>query len=198
MKHSWYAGVLFAALLTSAALMNACGDSGGSTTDPSPNQGTTTPTTFNIQVSAANEVPTVNNAESVVTGNATITLRTTKDAAGTVTAATADFSANLSGFPGSSTLTMAHIHRAAAGVQGGIVVDTGLTTQSAGTSTITRNGVTVPPDIAQAILNDASGFYFNIHSAMNAPGVARGQLTGSSAPPGGSSGGSSGGSADGY
>lgn len=183
----------------SAGLLNACGGSSGSTTTPSgSNAGsTTTSTTFSIQLSAANEVPLVTNAEAGVTGTATITLRTTKDGTGTVTAATADFQATLAGLPASSTLTMAHIHRGRAGAQGGIVVDTGLGTQSAGTNSLTRSGIPVPADIAQALLSDAAGFYFNVHSALNAPGVARGQLSGSSAP-GAGSGGSAGGAADGY
>ena len=39
-----------------------------------------------------------------------------RDGGGTVTSATADFQVTLTGFPGSSTLTMAHIHRGGAGV----------------------------------------------------------------------------------
>ncbi|MGE0449473.1 MAG: CHRD domain-containing protein [Vicinamibacterales bacterium] len=195
-----YAALLFAVMLIAAALTNACSGTSGSTTNPSPNDSgaNSTPTSFSVAISAANEVPGISNAESGVAGTATITLHAVKDGAGNVTSATADFQVNVSGLPASSTLTMAHIHRGGAGTTGGIVVDTGLSTQSPGVGSFTRSGISVSPDIAQGILNDASAFYFNVHSAMNAGGVARAQLAGSSSSGGGASSGSSGGSSDGY
>ena len=43
-------------------------------------------------------------------GTATITLNLTRDAAGTITSATADFQVTVSGFPANSTFVGAHIH----------------------------------------------------------------------------------------
>ena len=54
---------------------SACGSSSTSPTTP-------TNPTFTATLSPANEVPPITNAESTASGNATITLVTTKDAAG--------------------------------------------------------------------------------------------------------------------
>jgi len=35
----------------------------------------------------------------------------------------------------------------------------------------------VPADKAAAILNDPTGFYFNVHTALNPNGAIRGQLS---------------------
>src|SRR3982750_1987743 len=91
-----------------------------SSTSPSP----PTNPTFTAQLSPANEVPPVTNGESVVTGNASITLVTTKDAGGNVTAANATFVVNLTGFPAGSTVNIAHIHEGATTCVCPVVVNT--------------------------------------------------------------------------
>jgi hypothetical protein len=45
-----------------------------------------------------------------------------------------------------------------------------------GSGSISATNQPVTPEIAQAILNNPAGFYFNVHSAVNGGGVARGQL----------------------
>jgi hypothetical protein len=40
----------------------------------------------------------------------------------------------------------------------------------------------VTADIAQGIVNAPGNYYFNVHSAMNPPGVLRSQLDGSGVP----------------
>ena len=131
-------------------------------------------------LSPFNEVPVVTNAERSGSGLAQITLRVTRNAANVITAATADFEVSLTAFPAGTTLTGAHIHTGAAGTAGGIVVDSGLTAGQVvltnGSASFTRNGVVVTPTVAQNILNNPAGFYFNVHSTTNAPGMARGQL----------------------
>ena len=133
-----------------------------------------------MQLSAANETPPVTNAESSVTGTATISFHLTKDSSGNVTAATADFQLNAAGFPAGSQLTMAHIHLGGAGTPGSILVDTGLAsgsvTMAGGSASFSRTGVNVSPDIAQAMTTSPGNYYFNIHTALNPNGVARGQL----------------------
>jgi hypothetical protein len=136
--------------------------------------------TFTQALSATNEVPLSTGAETAGSGNATITLTYTQDASGNVTSASANFQVTLSGFPASTVFTMAHIHQAAVGVSGAIVVNTGLASGSValtnGAGGFTINNINVPSDIAQSMLSGASGFYFNVHTQVNASGVVRGQL----------------------
>lgn len=160
--------------LAAGLLVSACSKS---TTSPTP---TAAPPKFTATLSAANEVPAVTNADAAATGTATITLNVTKDAAGNVTAATADFSVTLAGFPANTTLTGAHIHTGAAGATGGVLVNTGLTNGeivlATGTGGINKSGITVDPAVAQAIINGPSGYYFNVHTTLNSGGAIRAQL----------------------
>ncbi len=121
------------------------------------------------------------NADATGSGTVTITMHNTKDAAGNITAATADFTVTLSGFPAGTTLTGAHIHPGAAGVAGGVIwnlrLAAGEIVLANGCGTFTKLAVT-PADIAtaQAVLNNPAGFYFNVHTTVNTGGAARGQL----------------------
>jgi hypothetical protein len=149
-----------------------------SSTSPS-----TTPTkpTFTAALSAANEVPPITGVEAGGTGNATITFDLTKDAAGNVTAASCTFVVNLSGFPPNTPINIAHIHEGAAGVAGAVRVATTLTAATAvilttGSGSFTSTQPTVDPALAQTIINNPAGYYFNAHSTLNGGGVVRGQL----------------------
>jgi hypothetical protein len=136
--------------------------------------------TFTATLSPANEVPPITNAESVGRGDATITFDATRDAAGNITAATATFVANFSGFPNGTPINIAHIHPGAAGVNGSVLVSTTLASGevvlATGSGSFTKTAITVTPEVAQAILNNPAGYYFNVHSTLNPGGVARGQL----------------------
>jgi hypothetical protein len=149
-----------------------------SSTTPTP----TTPTnpTFTATLSPANEVPPITNAESTVSGNASITLITVKDAAGNITSATATFVVNLTGFPAGSTVNIAHIHEGGTTCVCPVVVNTSLApgdvTIVNGIASFTKAGIPVMADVAQRILNNPAGFYFNVHTALNGGGVARGVL----------------------
>lgn len=145
----------------------------------------TSPTTaaaprFTAVLLPANEVPAVVNADANGSGTVSVTLNTTKDAAGNITAANADFVVTLTGFPANTTLTGAHIHQAPAGTNGSIVVSTGLTNGEVvlanGTGGFNKTGIAVDPALAQTIINTPSGFYFNVHTTLNGGGAARGQL----------------------
>jgi hypothetical protein len=132
-------------------------------------------------MSPANEVPAVTNADSTGTGSVAITMHVTKDGAGNITAATADFSVTLSGFPAGTSLTGAHIHPGAAGTNGGVIWSTGLNpgevTLPNGSGSFTKTGVAVSdPAIAQGILNAPANYYFNVHTTLNTGGAARTQL----------------------
>lgn len=137
--------------------------------------------TFTFGLTSANEVPPVSNSEAGASGTVTIRLNITRDAAGAITAATVDFQCSLSGFPATTNITAAHIHEAPAGSNAGVRVNTGLASGEValvgGSGTFTKNAVNVT-DVAiiQRILDNPSGFYFNVHSTANGGGVVRGQL----------------------
>ena len=99
-----------------SVLAIGCGSS--SPSSPSP-----TNPTFTADLRPANENPPITGAEASGSGTVTVTIVTTKDSAGNVTAATATFVVNLSGFPAGTPINAAHIHPGAAGVNGGVVVD---------------------------------------------------------------------------
>jgi hypothetical protein len=92
-----------------------------------------------------------------------------------------DVSVTAVGFPNGTALTRAHIHPGGAGTNGGVFVNVGLADGEvrfpSGGGSFTKTGITVTVDQANAILANPSGFYLNIHTALNPDGVARGQLT---------------------
>lgn len=158
------------------ALAAGCSDS----PPTGPSDGTRTTTTFTVPLSPANEVPPIANADASASGTATILLTVTRDASGNITSATADFQIAVAGFPAGTTVTKAHIHNAPAGRNGGIFVDTTLTSGELaitnGSGSITKNRINVPADGAAAILDNPAGHYFNVHTALNPDGAIRGQL----------------------
>jgi hypothetical protein len=153
-----------------------CGSSSSSTTAPTASANPV----FTASLLAANEVPPVTNAESTVVGAATITFITTKDSAGNITAATATFAVTLSGFPAGSSVNIAHIHEGAATCVCPVVVSTtlaaGQVTVANGLASFTRDGIPVDAALAQRIVTTPGNFYFNVHTALNGSGVARGVL----------------------
>jgi hypothetical protein len=157
-----------------AFVASACtSDSPSSPSEPKP--------TFSAELRASNENPPITDAEATGGGNATVTFDLTRNAAGIVTAASATFVVNLSGFPPGTPIRIAHIHTGAAGVNGAIVVDTGLTpgdnlTLSNGSGSLTKTNPSADVSIVQSIINNPSAFYFNAHSVLHPGGVVRGQL----------------------
>jgi hypothetical protein len=138
---------------------------------------------FSANLLPANEVApnNVTNAESSGSGAGTITFRVTRDASGNITAATADWLANLTGFPPNTTVTVAHIHRGVSGVSGGIVVNPNITgfTMAQGSGQLVQNNVTLTASevtVLNEIVATPANFYYNVHSQLNPSGVARGQL----------------------
>jgi len=158
--------------LTIAVATVGCGDD---STTPS-----SVPPKFTAALSPANEVPPITNAEASGSGTAAITFNLSKDAAGNITAATADFAVTLTGFPAGTTLTAAHIHPGAAGVNGSPLVNLNLTPGATiltnGSGSFNVNGITMSATDAQTIMNTPANFYFNVHSTVNGGGFTRGQL----------------------
>ena len=153
----------------------------GCSKNSSPTAPTAVDPRFVATLLPANEVPAVSNADSTGSGTVLITMHLTKDSAGNITAATADFVVTLTGFPTPTTLTGAHIHSANFGVNGSIIWSTTIANGEIvlpnGSVSFTKTA-TLPNDvaIAQAIINNPAGFYFNVHSTINTGGCARGQL----------------------
>jgi hypothetical protein len=130
-----------------------------------------------VPLSSANESPAITNADAGSTGTATIALTVTKDDAGTVTSATANFQISVRGFPPGTTVTDAHIHNGAAGSNAGVYVNTALASGEMaignGSGSITKNGINVPADRAAAILSNPAGHYFNVQRRSIQPGDTR-------------------------
>jgi hypothetical protein len=71
----------------------------------------------------------------------------------------------------------AHIHKGAAGANGGIVID--LKPTFTGTSPrVSKKCVTAKASVVSAIKRNPAGYYANVHTSKNPGGAARGQLTG--------------------
>jgi hypothetical protein len=181
------------ALALGAALtLSACGGAAQPSPTPAP---TTAPTvaattaaptpatklTFSADLKTENEVPPIANDEKAASGKATVTFDLTRDASGKITAAKASIDATFTAFPATALITIGHIHNAAAGANGGVVVpwktdaDNPLTL-TAGATTFKKADVTVAPDLAEKIIDKPSDFYVNFHSKLNPGGVVRGQL----------------------
>ena len=158
-------------LATLGLLVAGC----GSSTTPS-----TVNPTFTTTLLPANEIPAVTGAEASGSGSVTIKFNTTKDASGNISSATADFAVTLTGYPASTSVIAAHIHSAAAGSIGGIVVSTqtvpGDVVLTNGAGSFTKTGIAVTGSLAQAITDNPGSYYFNVHSVENKGGFSRGQL----------------------
>jgi len=167
--------------VSSFALVMSLVGVAGCTNSDSPSAPSGNPSqTYTATLRPSEEVPAVAGAESAGTGTATITLNVSRDSYGNVTSATAAFAVTLNGFPGGTPINMAHIHQAASGQSGNVVVNTtlapGEVTLTNGAGSFNKSGIAVPADIASQLMNNPSGFYFNVHSTLNPSGVARGQL----------------------
>lgn len=159
-----------------ALTLGACGKDNTTPTQPTPQPNPE----FQATLLPINEVPAISNAEASGSGTVKITFNVTRDSAGTITGGTADFAITATGFPSTTTMTISHIHPGAAGVSGGIFVSTGQApgqvTLTNGAGSWTKTGATINVDQINQIIANPGGFYFNIHTAANPSGVARGQL----------------------
>lgn len=163
-------------LLVLGCVVTGCGG-GDKPTAPSP----ASSVMFTAPLLPSNEVPPVTDGEAGGSGSATLTFNLTKDASGAITAATMDATVTVSGFPAGTALTASHIHPGASGANGGVFVSLGLAAGevsfATGSGSFTKRGLSLTVDQANAIIANPAAFYLNIHTAANAGGVARGQLT---------------------
>jgi len=164
---------VFGGFAAAVVLVVACG---GPAAAPSP---TPTPTAspsptpanvFKATLSPANEVPPITSAEATCAGDATVTFTST----------TAKFDVIIRGCPSTTAINIGHIHEGAAGANGGVVINTGLTagelTLSGGGATFSKTA-TADAALISRIMANPAGFYVNFHSTMHGGGVIRGQLT---------------------
>lgn len=172
---------LLACFATAAITLAACGGTATApTASPTPVRTTAAPATaaptptataatFKADLKASNQNPPIADAEATCAGTATITF----------TGTSTKFDVIVSGCPATTQLNIAHIHDGATGVNGPVLIDTGLKagdlTLSAGGVTFTRTVNADAANVAKVTANPA-GFYFNIHSTLHGGGVIRGQL----------------------
>lgn len=166
---------LLVLVLAATAATAACSKDSSPSSPSSP-----TNPTFTADLRPANEVPPVTGAESGGSGLMTITFNVTRDAANNITSASVTFVGNFTGFPPGTTLTGAHIHPGAAGTNGSVAISTAISqgeiVLTNGGGSLSKTVASVDATLAQSIVNNPAGYYFNIHTAANPGGVARGQL----------------------
>lgn len=137
---------------------------------------------FTAQLLASNEVPPVTNADLNAFGQVIVTVDTITNSF------SFEWSVNNLG---ASTVILSHIHEGAAGVNGPVRVDSGLSPANPvplvnGGAVFSRSGIIPSSDaagIVSRLLANPSNFYFNIHSNLNPGGVVRGQLVRQATPP---------------
>jgi uncharacterized protein (TIGR03437 family) len=142
-----------------------------------------------VAMSTANEVPPVTNVNASGTG--TITVNPVRNpTTGAVTGGTVTFTVAFD-FPGSVTITGLHIHEAAAGVNGVIVIDTRITASNPVVSASGKGTINIsvpitfltPIGVLQRLLQNPAGFYVNLHTSVNPGGAIRAQLATLAGPP---------------
>ena len=180
---------LLAGLSAGVLVLGACGPAAVAPTASPTVAATPTPTpaptpqlkfVFTADLKTSNEVPAIANAEASCSGKGTFTLTTTKDASGTITAANALFETDITGCPAGTAINIGHIHKAAAGTNGSVVINSGLAagelTLTAGAGKITKTQPTVEAALAADVIANPANYYMNWHSTLNPGGVIRGQL----------------------
>jgi hypothetical protein len=181
--------LLLAGLTAGVLVLSACGPAATAPTASPTVRATPTPTptptpqtkfVFTADLKPSNEVPPITTPEASCSGKGTFTLNTTKDASGTITAASAVFETDVTGCPASTEINIGHIHKAAAGANGDVIVNSGLVkgelTLTAGAGKINKTQSTVLPAVAADIIANPAGYYMNWHSTLAPGGILRGQL----------------------
>jgi hypothetical protein len=132
-------------------------------------------TVFDLSLEAKQEVPRIKGLRADADGH--LTLDVTRDSAGAITSGEVVFYVNYD-FPGSVTITGLHVHQAKKGVNGPIVVDSGVAsfTDEDGDGNVTAVVSGVSPATLQAILAMPRGYYVNLHTSVYPAGALRDQL----------------------
>lgn len=165
--------------LVAALTLAACGG-GASQASPTPQRTTAAPTAapvakvvFTADLKSSEENPAIAGPEASCSGSATVTLDKTANSG--------VFEVELKGCPATTEPTGMHVHRGAKGVNGGVVVNSGLVAGewklTGGAGKITKTIATIDPAVLSEIVATPAAFYLNVHSKANGGGVVRAQLT---------------------
>jgi len=136
---------------------------------------------FRPVMSTAFEVPPINlDAE----GAALIEVQVTRDQSGAITSGTVTFDVDYR-FPSPVTITGLHIHNGSLGVNGPIVIDTGISAPATTITNATRGNIFRVVEVntsagitaLNGLFSDPTQFYVNMHTTVNPGGVIRGQLS---------------------
>jgi hypothetical protein len=135
---------------------------------------------FRAVLLPSNEVPPIDIAAS---GAATVWLHVVRDATGQVVGGSADFDVTYA-FPGAVTFTGLHIHSGAAGVNGPVTINSGISgtnpiVSDTGQGSIDLQGQATNAaalDTVRGMLENPANYYVNLHSTVSPGGVIRGQL----------------------
>jgi hypothetical protein len=171
---------VFAGIAAAAILVAACGGTAAVSTptptapptaSPTPSPSPTVANVFKAELKASNENPPITDAEATCAGTATVTF----------TATSAKFDVAITGCPATTAINIGHIHEGAAGVNGGVKIDStlkpGEITLTGGAVTFSRTNSAADPALITAVMANPAGYYVNFHSTLHAGGVIRGQLT---------------------
>jgi len=138
-----------------------------------------TTATLTTELTPSAEVPPVSTDAS---GTAVIAIHQIRTADGALEGAIVDFRI-MWAFGQPETVRALHIHRGAAGSNGGVVINAGFGDPAdvpAGSGSFLRStGVISDPmqlEAVEAILANPGGYYVNLHTASNPGGIIRGNL----------------------
>ena len=165
---------VFAGLAAAAILIAVCGGTAAVSTPTPTASPTPVPTVANVfkaELKSANENPPIADAEASCAGTATVTLNPTS----------VKFDVTITGCPTTTAINIGHIHEGAAGVNGGVKIDSTLKagdiTLTGGSVTFSRTNSAADPALITAIMANPAGYYVNFHSTAHGGGVIRGQLS---------------------
>lgn len=133
----------------------------------------------------SNEVPPITTLNA--SGNVTITINVNRDSTGLITSGTVDFDVDYRGFPAPTTFTGLHIHNNPVGVNGSVVITSGLAagvnsvTSATGSGNIFRRVVidgrdANPLNFLRGVVNQPTLYYVNLHTTVFPGGAIRAQL----------------------
>jgi len=130
---------------------------------------------FKLNLKPSQEVPRIKGLKADAVGSVTFDLE--RSGAGALTSGEVIFYFNYS-FPGSVDITGLHVHQAAKGASGPVVVSSGVAsfTDADGHGNITTVMTGTPPATLQAILDNPRNYYVNLHTSVNPGGALREQM----------------------
>ena len=164
-------GLSLAALLAIGCGDDDAEDGGGA--DAGAADAAATPTTFEVTLTADDEVPFCTSAGPDATGEGTVT----------ISADNSEVAVELEWSGLSGDATAAHIHFGADGAMGGVIFPLGMPPTNPVTATFTADDY--PDKIPTGAPADFAGFvtvmlagtsYLNVHTTLCAPGEIRGQI----------------------